>query len=1181
MESVTAWAVPPPSSVSFCVSAATGKPWQATQPDRSDKKEPRPLTMPRLLLFRLGLATLAVYPLHSQAEGNSAVIVTGTLVDKRGVPAAAQDVILRPYPSEYALDLHRLGGRQALPEAADRAQSGLDGTFSLSAPEIGPFRLEVHTASPTGESTFTVPLVYRDILPLRTPLHLGPIELPDRLPLTVEVLDSGGRAIDGALVFVSSTAKQTERPLSESYERRERLSVKLEGTATRTASEGLARFLIPATEARVAVHAPGFELRTSTASDRWITFRLDSSSDVHLRVRTPDSQPGHRAVVRTAGAQSIPLGFTNEQGEAAIVRVPDGRTVVEVETASGALAQAVVSNYALSANTSRSSTVEVQLQAAAAIPGWISSTHTGHTVPDAVVWVQSDPGRRTTTDGTGRFELTAPLRSGSLDVSVVANGHISATARVTTELLDAADGASIGLLAAAPFAGVVVDDFQRPVVGANIHFEPTGMGRFVSARQRRSARTTSGPDGSFYIANALYGSAYRLTVGAPDFASVQQELPALRWNAPASPIRVVLSRGRQPWGTVVDVGQAPVEGAQVRLLWPPENPEVGNSHGSREATQPVTSNDRGEFEFPLVAPGLYDLHILHAEHLDLQAETVSVPQGGGYFDLGAFTLRPGSHVHGIVVDPNDNPVKGAEVSMRQRTQGLSRQQRVAITDEDGRFRLGGLTPVPTDVTAVAGGFAPSLVKAVRPGTGEPITIEMAEGASMAGWVLGPDGTPAAGIQVALTLLPADVPRVAQTLLGQDLFRHGRTDADGRFRFDNVVPARWTAEARDETTAAMQEGIEVTHGELREIELRLEVPHRLTVFVTNDLAEPVTNAEVRANPKDRSRRSTFGHTDAGGRAILSVSPGPATVGVEHPDLLNRSREVVIEPGASELHVQLDSGWEITGTVRSIDGVPISRAEVEAIKQLYGEDGGNEVPVLLRRFRRILEPPARALSDAGGGFRLAGLERGRYRLVARLAGHTEGESSNVVEIRGQSVAGVELTLATGASIRGSVVGLGSADLASAEVQAWKGSLFRSARPAIDGSFELSELGPGIWQISATTGGRRSPLQDVTLEPGDSGAFLELRFEPGLRFAGQVLVGGQPAKGAIVTAHSWTGQFRRTRTGHHGRFELEGLQAGTYEVRFWHALGQPLDQQVDLQSDYRDLWIDLQPRTVAATN
>ena len=340
-------------------------------------------------------------------------------------------------------------------------------------------------------------------------------------------------------------------------------------------------------------------------------------------------------------------------------------------------------------------------------------------------------------------------------------------------------------------------------------------------------------------------------------------------------------------------------------------------------------------------------------------------------------------------------------------------------------------------------------------------------------------------------------------------------------------------------------------------------------------EPVANADIRASPEDRSRETAFGDTDAGGRATLWVATGPATIEVGHPELLNVSREVVLEPGANELDVQLGPGGEINGVIRSVDGTPIHGVTVEASEEPPDVGGDNERALRLRRLNRILRPPIRTVSDFGGNFRVAGLDRGRYHLVARLSGYTEAESPGVIEIDGQSIDGIELVLEPGASIRGSVTGLDSADLASAEVQAWKGALFRNAKPGIENNFVLSALAPGTWQISATTDQRRSRLQEVNLEPGGPGVSVELRFEPGLRLSGQVLVAGQPASGGFVNALLQGQEHpRRTRTDHQGRFEIEGLQAGAYQLRFRHDLGVA-DQSLDLPANHYNLLVNLQPR------
>lgn len=1128
----------------------------------------------------LGLGLFAAAGLLAQATaGFFPLVVTGTLVDERGAPAAGVEVVLRPYPSAWELDLHLLGEPDALPQPADRALSGPDGTFTLSAPGIGPYRLKMRPGLPAEGNAATIAPVYRDVLPLRAPLHLEPIELPDFHPLTVRALDAEGQPLEGALAFVDPGPEQREDPpYLEPHEQPERLFPDFDRAAARTGADGLARFLVPAREARVAVSAAGFAQARGTASGGRAAFRLDPAPGSVLRVRAPDGQPAFRAVVRAAGQPPVPLALTDERGEATLASSSGRRGAIEAETAAGAFGRSPLPRGSRQDGAANAALVDLALQPPAAVRGRIADAETGSAVPGAVVWLSSDPGRRTLADGAGGFGLAVPARPDDAGIGIAAGGYVSGAARIAAEELANARDISIGLVRAAPLGGWVVDAFDHPIAGANVHVEASGRGRFDAYMSGRTGRATSGPDGSFWIDNALHGSPYTLTAEAPTFASAQRELPAFARGAPVELLRIVLTGGRQPWGTVADLNGAPVAGAQVRLLWPPEDPDLPVDFDPYDAAPPATSNDRGEFEFPRVAPGPYGLALSHPDHIDLREDGVIVSSGEGYVDLGIFALTPGARIHGVVVDPNDRPVEGAEVLSSQRTRGLvNRQKRTAITDGDGRFRLGGLLPVLADVTASAPGYVSSVVESVRPATGEPIRMELTEGASLAGRVLEADGSPATRIEVALRL-PFDEFRSASA--GRpptELFRNARTDRNGGFRFDDLVPATWTANAGDDTAWATLEVASLSPGERREIELRLSPSDRLTVFVTNRLGESVANASVRARPRpnDRFLAGGFGRTDAAGRAIVRISPGPATVEVEHPDLLDASREVEFLAGANELHVQLDAGGEISGVVRSGDGAPIAGATVEASEKLAGEDGGSEAAISLRRLRGILSPPTRTVSDLSGAFRLTGLEDGPYRLGARLAGYTEGEFPDAIEIDGQPVAGVEIVLEPGASIRGAVTGLDSAELASAEVQAWQGGLFRSASPGIDGAFELRELAPGAWRIAAVAGERRSTVQELNVSPGGPGAAVELRFEPGFRLSGQVLLAGEPVAGSFVQA-LLQGQerSRRTRTDHLGRFAIEGLEAGAYQLRFRHDLGTA-EQPLDLRSDHYNLHVDLQPR------
>ena len=208
---------------------------------------------------------------------------------------------------------------------------------------------------------------------------------------------------------------------------------------------------------------------------------------------------------------------------------------------------------------------------------------------------------------------------------------------------------------------------------------------------------------------------------------------------------------------------------------------------------------------------------------------------------------------------------------------------------------------------------------------------------------------------------------------------------------------------------MLDAIDLSQGEVRETELRLQATDQLTVRVTSHFGELVANAHVRVGPEGAAWPPAFGRTDASGRAVLQTGSGAAEVAVSHSVLPARSRSVMLEPGVAEIHMRLDPGWEIRGTVRSVDGLPVPGAVVEAV-QVHAADDVDEASALARRFLRSILPAMQVVSDEMGRFRPAGLDRGRYRLVARLPGFEESESTAAVDLDGRLAVGIDIVPAS---------------------------------------------------------------------------------------------------------------------------------------------------------------------------
>ena len=1124
------------------------------------------VNMPRSLPF-LGLAVLVAGGLWAQ-PADAPLTVTGTLIDERGAPAAGVEVVLRPYPSDYELDLHLLGEPDALPEAVDRTVSGPDGTFSLAAPAPGPYRLEIRPAAPADESAAVLPPVYGNLAPLSAPRVLEPNELPDRHRVAVRVLDGGGQPVKGALVIAIPTSARSERHTRvASHEQPERLYPRFHRAVASADTEGLARFLMPTPEVNVVVSAPGFAMAKAKTRSGRAAFRLDRASGIRFRVRGPKGEPAPGVLIRTRSDSRVPLAVTDDHGEALISSIADSTVTFELERADHAFTEMSPREPSPAGASTGERIVDVRLEAPIRVSGRAVDAASGLPIAGAVVWVAALPGHAAYSDQTGVFDLnTCPVK-GEVGLRVNARGYISASIRRPAAESAAAE-VSIALKPSAPVSGLVTDTADRPVAGANVRVEWRGTQSLASFMTHRPQRTTSAPDGSFRLADLGYGSPYRFTVYAEGFASTVLDVPPFERGVTANPVRIVLTKGRRARGTVVDTEGSPVAGAEVTLRWPKEN-ESAFSFNRLDAAEPTATDERGEFSFPAVTAGEYDVRVTHSEYVNTGSATTDVPQGEGDIDLGAFTLVPGAEIDGIVNDPDGQPVSGATVQVMRF--GPDRdQERTTTTDGDGRFRITGLPHELVDVTVQADGYPTFVLPGARPATGELIVIELAAGASLAGRVVGASGNGVAGASVRLK--PDITTRLRSHISSRDTFK--RTDADGRFRFDHVIAGTWSLEASAGATAAKIEAIELPPGTTQEFELQLRAQDQLTVIVSTHRGQPVADASIQVAAKGATTQNSYGRTDSSGRAQIEIAPGPALVTVEHPEQPDESRQVIFDPGNNELAIQLQAGGEISGTVRSAAGAPLAQATVEA----HSEDV-LDIEVTLREY---LSQPARTVSDRNGQFRLTGLEQGRYLLAASAPGYAESGPAQPIEIDGQSVSGVDIVLEPGASLTGAVTGLEPGDLAQVAITASRDALWQGTTPDAEGNFALQDLAPGAWAIVARLGdfATRTVERSITIEPGVAEAFVELPFERGLRLSGQVLAAGEPlSRGFLSADRQGGGDGARAPTDHRGHFEMEGLEPGSYRLSISRFAGSTEYRSIDLQTDHEGLLIDLQPEAIIA--
>ncbi len=268
--------------------------------------------------------------------------------------------------------------------------------------------------------------------------------------------------------------------------------------------------------------------------------------------------------------------------------------------------------------------------------------------------------------------------------------------------------------------------------------------------------------------------------------------------------------------------------------------------GKPTGTFVCRSNAEGEFE-------------LRGLPVDEQAPLQVWPNKGaptfhplGEFSPGAslealITLDKGRTIAGLVVDPDGNPVEGAQVGAYSqaplaRARGVYRSER---TDAQGRFELIALPKEKLRIQARHPDWLhtePRKFDATDPTSEVVLTLQ--QGASLSGILTLPDGRPAADVDVLANLDGVHI----QGMEGVDSVKHmgsrskGRTNEEGRFQLKGLAKLPYKLGAKTERDGAVLKAFLDNQRPQDEEEVHMELwpTPTLTGVVVDKEGEPVTN-----------------------------------------------------------------------------------------------------------------------------------------------------------------------------------------------------------------------------------------------------------------------------------------------------------------------------------------------------
>jgi hypothetical protein len=1073
--------------------------------------------MSKVLAYLLGLS----FSLTAAAAAPGPPIrLTGRILPP--VPADLR-IELAPLVSSYAEALRQLAGETVPPIAATQPRP--DGTFELRAPEGGLYRVRARAAGRVPVEILLIPVIEDREIP--------PVALLPAAPVEITVLGPDGLPARGQRLRALAT---------EAFQAGQRPVWRPSQSDGITDPDG--RVTVPqGGELSLVALAPGVPDRfIQTVSGPRHTLRLTRREPQVLEVRGKDGKPRAGVLVRWG---FMPYAVTGADGRLPLPASANGANgaTLRLEDADGPAAEVAVP------------ALKIQLPVGRTVFGQVLDAASRAPLAGAVLWSDWHHLERTDAQGRFRIRVFGDNGEGEASIAVVAADHIGAT--IEASLPGEDRPVMVALPPAAALDGIVVDGAGQAVSETEIQAranlqEPQG----VSAR--------SAVDGRFRLSSLALGKTYEITARKTGFAPYSTS-----WDAEPgkiAPLRIVLRKGATAAGRVVDAEGQPIAGAELSLQPSSESQRGWLANRSREGGG-ATSGADGRFRFSDLGAGVFVLSAARSGFAAQAVQGIEIPAEPRTVDLGEVTLERATVLEGRVTDRRGAAVAGAEVDffcmdLFWAQVGLKRRPSIA-TDAEGRFRI---EDVPRgarcDLNVHKAGFAPLRLPQVEAPTREPLRIELAPAGTLSGRVVGPQGEPVPEVQISQTesreiwdgdrSLP--IPTSSRSV--------GQTDRDGRFRLTELDTAADTPIdlqfSKPGYKGRLLRGVEVPKDGGTPLEVALEKGETLEGRILSSREEPVAGVEVavsRPGPSMLGPGYLETVTDGDGVYRLEgLDIGPYDITAESPDQDTVSASLEVRPGVNRLDLTFPGGVAVDGLVVDPAGAPVPGATVSLQAMPEG---------------RIFNTQARA----NGSFRLRAVADGDYRLAGQADGFAvTARQDAVIHVAGQAVHGLELRLERGTVLTGRLLGFTPEELRLMRIQAFRqsapagledralGDHFRSSAVVQGGSYRISSLSPGTWQVMAMTGDRFAQ-GTVTIDPGMEQAALDLEAPAGFTLTGRVLLDGAPFPGAmVVLADGGQGT-----TAWDGGFKVSGLKAGHYRLVVAAGGGGTVDhREVDISGD-----------------
>ena len=694
--------------------------------------------------------------------------------------------------------------------------------------------------------------------------------------------------------------------------------------------------------------------------------------------------------------------------------------------------------------------------------------------------------------------------------------------------------------------GRLVDGEGSPVADADVKLKaaPSASGGdFVRVIQMSDTETSfeaaSDQEGQFEIVGVPTG---RFDLEAHRRGFAKRKFPGIELDESQATLDlgdVELTLGESVQGYVRDTDGQAIEGVEVSVSEGGGGMMMvmaGPGPGAERDEPDALTDPAGWFTISDLSPDeRYELQFNRTGFVRASASAIELPRA----EPVEVSMDPASDVGGTVLDPQGEPIVGAQVMLR-RTQTIEMGGNVMAmmmmtdtdTDQEGRFLFEDQEPGTISLSAVASGYQEAKRDNLEVPKGEDlldIEIPLPAGAILEGRVLSPDGRPAIG---------ASVGRAGQGEGPGGMIRQINqvgVDGNGYYRIEGLEAGPLSIEAVHADYPRVVRDAELREGR-NTLDLNFAGGQEVNGRVVDTSGGPVVDASVQLVPAGRRWGGPQTMSKADGTFTLpGVQDGDYGVQADAEGFASFDGDLTVNVAGEAVHgleVRLDRGAAIYGRVTGLE--PGKLGDVGVSTEGAAAAGFGSASV-----------------DYEGNYRVENLVAGDYTVTARLSDSGRQATAQATLEPGATETRLDLQFGAGLTLSGTAY-QGEAPVVGATVYAEGMEADRTGWSQTDtsGHFSIEGLESGSYQVHV----RNFQTGLAYTEEVEVATSREIRLElPTASVGGRVLDSADrdPLQGVTVTLTDPQSSGRAglpthtTSTDLDGRFRLSSVADGQWHL------------------------------------